>query len=181
MATHGPAVMRTLSFRAQVVKIGMTSGLSKGRAASETNDPGGESPSTADLGGQRLLPKRSLGICLRTGHGLGARARWLEGGPPNPTTARASGTACLACCSSGDAPGSLLSHRGCSILTHPGWRRGFRAVQSSVTKASRPGGDKLLQGVESPEGSLGTRLRVEPTCERWEEALVSRSCFNLLY
>lgn len=141
--------------------------------------PGGESPFTADLGGQRLLPKRSLGICLRMGHGLGAWARWLEEGPPNPTTmARASDTACLACCSSGDAPGSLLSHRGCSLLTHPGWRRGFRAAQSSVTKASRPGGDKLLQGVESPEGSLGTRLRVEPTCERREEALVSRSSFE---
>lgn len=71
---------------------------------------------------------------------------------------------------------AFLTPRGCS-LTHPGWRRGFRAAQSSVTKVSRPGGDKLFQGVDSPEVSLGTRLRVEPTCERWEEALVSGSCF----
>lgn len=69
----------------------------------------------------------------------------------------------------------------CCGLTHPGWRRGFRAAQSSVTKVSRPGGDKLLQGVDSPEGSPGTRLRVEPTCERWEEALGSQKFFLLLF
>lgn len=132
--------MRTLSFRAQVVKVGMTCGVPKGRAASETNDRGGKPPSTADLGGQRLFQKRSLGICLWAGHGLVAWARWLEGGPPNPTMARASGTACLVCCSPRDAPSRLLSHRlqpphspwlearlqGSTELRHQGlqaWRR----------------------------------------------------------
>lgn len=66
--------------------------------------------------------------------------------------------------------------RGCGC-THPGCRRGFRAAHSSVTKPSRPGGDKLFQRVGSLEGTPGTRLRVEPTCKRWEESLVAKRCF----
>lgn len=82
---------------------------------------------------------------------------WFEEGPPNPTLARALGTTCLGC-----SEQAFLTPQSYGF-THPGWRRGFRTAQSSVTKASKPGGDKLFQTVESPEGSLGTGLRVEPT------------------
>lgn len=121
-----------------------------------------------------VIPGKESGDLPTESTGASGAGRLCKGGAADSMSTRAWGLLVRpgpfwGCCDS----------RSCCSFTHPGWRRGFRAAHSSVTKASRPGGDKLPQRLDSPEGAPGTGLMIEPTCERCEKPLVF-SCFCFL-
>ena len=145
----------------------MASGLPKGKRGLRDSCPRWRVFSHSQPRRVDAIPGEGSGNLRRTARGLAALAHWLEEGSPSSTCTRAWELLVWPAAPRGCRAQAFLALWGCS-LTHPGWRRGFRTAHSSVTKASRPGGDKLLQRLGSPDGVLGTGLRVEPTCKRWE-------------